>query len=149
MKRHGFGGLPATHGTSVSHRSHGGTGARQDPGRVFKGKKMAGRMGGVRRTQQNLQVFKIDTKLNLIYVRGCIPGASVRARARFRFPDACSRPPRLFAQNTYVLVADSIKKRFAAPPPFPTVSQEALSALPRELVVTSKGPDPLLEEIDV
>ncbi|KAL7750803.1 hypothetical protein RI367_003760 [Sorochytrium milnesiophthora] len=74
MKRWGFKGLPATHGVSVSHRSHGSTGQCQDPGRVFKGKKMAGRMGGKQRTVQNLQVVKIDHDNNVLYVKGAVPG---------------------------------------------------------------------------
>lgn len=74
MKRHGFGGMPATHGTSKSHRSLGSTGQCQDPGKVFKGKKMAGRMGTDRVTVQNLRVIKIDRGRNLLYVKGAIPG---------------------------------------------------------------------------
>ena len=74
MKRHGFKGMPATHGTSKSHRAIGSTGMCQDPGRVFKGKKMPGRMGGVRVTKQNLRIVKIDRGRNLIYVRGAVPG---------------------------------------------------------------------------
>eukprot|EP00970_Alexandrium_tamarense_P014984 scaffold4561_cov184-Alexandrium_tamarense.AAC.3 len=74
MKRHGFKGMPATHGTSKSHRAIGSTGQCQDPGRVFKGKKMPGRMGGVRVTKQNLRVVKIDRGRNLIYVKGAVPG---------------------------------------------------------------------------
>src|SRR5918996_3995533 len=70
MKRHNFGGLRATHGVSVSHRSHGSTGNRQDPGKVFKGKKMAGHMGNVRVTTQNLQVVRTDAEGGLIMVRG-------------------------------------------------------------------------------
>ena len=75
MKRHNFGGLRATHGVSVSHRSHGSTGGRQDPGRTFKNKKMAGHMGDVRVTAQNLDVVKVDLELGLIMVRGNIPGS--------------------------------------------------------------------------
>ncbi len=74
MKKWNFGGMPATHGTSKSHRSLGSTGQCQDPGKVFKGKKMPGRMGGVRRTVQNLRVVKIDRGRNLIYVKGPVPG---------------------------------------------------------------------------
>ena len=75
MKRHNFSGLRATHGVSVSHRSHGSTGHRQDPGRVFKGKKMAGHMGDRRVTVQNLQIARIDVERGLILVRGAVPGA--------------------------------------------------------------------------
>mgnify|MGYP006202306245 CR=1 FL=1 len=74
MKRWNFGGLRASHGVSVSHRSHGSTGQRQDPGKVFKGKKMAGHMGDKYRTMLNLEIIKSDAENNLIYLRGSIPG---------------------------------------------------------------------------
>ncbi len=74
MKRHNFGGLEASHGVSISHRSAGSTGQRQDPGRVFKNKKMAGHMGAVRATQQNLKVVLIDEAKGLIAVKGSVPG---------------------------------------------------------------------------
>jgi large subunit ribosomal protein L3 len=75
MKRWNFGGLRATHGVSVTHRSHGSTGQRQDPGKVFKGKKMAGHMGDERVTTQNLVVAKIDKERGLVMVRGAVPGS--------------------------------------------------------------------------
>jgi len=75
MKRHNFGGLRATHGVSISHRSHGSTGQCQDPGKVFKGKKMAGHMGAVRRTVQNLEIARVDAEEGLVLVRGAVPGA--------------------------------------------------------------------------
>ncbi|MCO8146913.1 50S ribosomal protein L3 [Rhodovulum tesquicola] len=75
MKRHNFGGLRASHGVSISHRSHGSTGQCQDPGRVFKGKKMAGHMGAARVTTQNLQVVRTDADRGLIMVKGAVPGA--------------------------------------------------------------------------
>ena len=75
MKRWNFGGLRASHGVSVSHRSHGSTGQRQDPGRVFKGKKMAGHMGDKLRTMLNLEIIKSDPDNNLLYLRGSIPGS--------------------------------------------------------------------------
>jgi len=75
MKRWNFGGLRASHGVSVSHRSHGSTGQRQDPGKVFKGKKMAGHMGDKLRTMLNLEIIKSDEENNLIYLRGSIPGS--------------------------------------------------------------------------
>ena len=75
MKRHNFGGLRATHGVSISHRSHGSTGQRQDPGKVFKGKKMAGHMGDKYRTIQNLEIIKSDLENNLLYLKGSIPGS--------------------------------------------------------------------------
>ena len=75
MKRHNFGGLRATHGVSISHRSHGSTGQRQDPGKVFKGKKMAGHMGDKLRTMQNIEIIKTDLENELLYLKGSIPGA--------------------------------------------------------------------------
>jgi large subunit ribosomal protein L3 len=75
MKRWNFGGLRATHGVSVSHRSHGSTGNRQDPGRVFKNKKMAGHMGDRNRTQQNLEIVSTDVERGLIFVKGSVPGS--------------------------------------------------------------------------
>ena len=75
MKRHNFSGLRATHGVSVSHRSHGSTGQRQDPGKVFKGKKMAGHMGDKVRTMQNIEIIKSDLDNELLYIKGSIPGA--------------------------------------------------------------------------
>ena len=74
MKRYNFRGLRATHGVSVSHRSHGSTGQRQDPGKVFKGKKMAGHMGNKLRTIQNIEIIKTDSENNLLYLKGSIPG---------------------------------------------------------------------------
>ena len=97
MKRHNFAGLEATHGVSVSHRSHGSTGQRQDPGRVFKGKKMAGHMGTVRVTTQNLQIVQVDDELGYIMVGGSIPGAD----------------------NGFVLIKDSVKKGSHPKAPFP------------------------------
>ena len=88
MKRHNFGGLRASHGVSISHRSHGSTGQNQDPGRVFKGKKMAGRMGGTRVTKQNLKVLDIDNENNLLIIKGSMPGK----------------------KNTVVYLKDSVKK---------------------------------------
>ena len=75
MKKYNFAGLRATHGVSVSHRSHGSTGQRQDPGKVFKGKKMAGHMGDKIRTIQNLEIIKSDIENNLIFIKGSIPGS--------------------------------------------------------------------------
>lgn len=93
MKRHNFGGLPATHGVSVSHRSPGSIGQRQTPGRVFLGKRMSGHMGQVRRTIENLKVVRIDAERNLLLISGAVPGAdggqvivrpSVKAAAQLR-----------------------------------------------------------------
>jgi large subunit ribosomal protein L3 len=97
MKRHGFGGLRASHGVSVSHRSHGSTGQRQDPGKVFKGKKMAGHMGDVSVTTQNLRVVKTDPERGLIMIRGAVPGAKggwvlLRDAVKRALPEAAPKP---------------------------------------------------------
>ncbi len=97
MKRHNFGGLRATHGVSVSHRSHGSTGGRQDPGRVFKGKKMAGHMGATRITTQNLEVVSTDEDRGLILVKGAVPGSKgawivVRDAVKSGIPADAPRP---------------------------------------------------------
>ncbi len=97
MKRWNFGGLRATHGVSVSHRSHGSTGQRQDPGKVFKNKKMAGHLGDERVSTQNLQVVRVDTARGLIFVKGSVPGANnswveVRDAAKVKRPDAAPTP---------------------------------------------------------
>ena len=97
MKRHNFGGGRATHGASVTHRSHGSTGQRQDPGKVFKGKKMAGHMGNVRVTTQNLQVVRTDVEQGYILVRGAVPGAKggwiyVRDAVKRALPKEAPKP---------------------------------------------------------
>ena len=97
MKRHGFAGLRASHGVSISHRSHGSTGNSQDPGRVWKGKKMAGHMGDERVTTQNLQVVSSDPTRGLILVRGAVPGS----------------------KGGWVLVSDATKKPLPEEAPFP------------------------------
>lgn len=96
MKRWNFRGGPATHGNSVSHRVPGSTGCRQDPGRVFKGKKMPGRMGATRVTKQNLKVIKIEPARNLVYVKGAVPGNNggfVRITDAMKGPFFPSAPP--------------------------------------------------------
>jgi len=103
MKRHNFGGLRASHGVSVSHRSHGSTGQCQDPGKVFKGKKMAGHMGAVRVTTQNLRVVTTDGDEGLILIEGAVPGS----------------------KGGYVLIRDAIKKALPEDVPFPTVASDA------------------------
>jgi large subunit ribosomal protein L3 len=97
MKRWNFGGLRATHGVSVSHRSHGSTGQRQDPGKVFKGKKMAGHYGVERVTTQNLEVVRVDADRGLILVKGAVPGAEgswveVRDAVKRALPDSAPKP---------------------------------------------------------
>ena len=99
MKRWGFGGLRATHGVSISHRSHGSTGNRQDPGRVFKGKKMAGHMGDRQRTQQNLEIVRTDADRGLLFVKGSVPGA----------------------KNGWLMVRDAVKVAMPENLPFPGV----------------------------
>lgn len=100
MKRHNFSGLEATHGISISHRSHGSTGQCQDPGRVFKGKKMAGHMGAARVTTQNLQVVKTDADRGLIMVKGAVPGAkggwvTIKDAVKKPFPENAILPAAL------------------------------------------------------
>lgn len=97
MKRHNFAGLRASHGVSVSHRSHGSTGQCQDPGKVFKGKKMAGHMGAVRVTTQNLQVIRTDSDRGLIMVKGSVPGSkggwvTIKDAVKKPFPDSAMTP---------------------------------------------------------
>jgi len=100
MKRHNFGGLRATHGVSISHRSHGSTGQCQDPGKVFKGKRMAGHMGAARVTTQNLQVVRTDTDRGLIMVKGAVPGSkggwvTVKDAVKKPFPENAILPAAL------------------------------------------------------
>jgi large subunit ribosomal protein L3 len=97
MKRHNFGGLRATHGVSVSHRSHGSTGNRQDPGKVFKNKRMAGHMGVVRVTTQNLKVVRTDAERGIIMVEGAVPGS----------------------KGGWILVRDAVKKPLPKEAPVP------------------------------
>lgn len=97
MKRHNFGGLRATHGVSISHRSHGSTGQCQDPGKVFKGKKMAGHMGDVRVTTQNLEIVRTDTKRNLVMVKGAVPGSKggwclIKDAVKLALPENAPKP---------------------------------------------------------
>jgi len=100
MKRHNFGGLRATHGVSISHRSHGSTGQCQDPGKVFKGKKMAGHMGAARVTTQNLEVVRTDSARGLIMVKGAVPGSkggwvTVKDAVKKPFPENAILPAAL------------------------------------------------------
>jgi large subunit ribosomal protein L3 len=103
MKRHNFAGGRASHGASVTHRSHGSTGQRQDPGKVFKGKKMAGHMGAERVTTQNLQIVRTDPDRGFILVRGAVPGAKggwilIRDAAKRKAPDGLPMPAALRAK---------------------------------------------------
>ena len=104
MKRHNFGGLRASHGVSISHRSHGSTGQCQDPGKVFKGKKMAGHMGAARVTTQNLQVVRTDTDRGLIMVKGAVPGSkggwvTVKDAVKKPFPENAILPAALMSKK--------------------------------------------------
>ncbi len=110
MKRHNFGGLRASHGVSISHRSHGSTGQCQDPGRVFKGKKMAGHMGAVRVTTQNLEVVKTDADRGLIMIKGAVPGS----------------------KGGWVTIKDAVKKKLPDGVPFPAAVKSAAVDAPVE-----------------
>ena len=110
MKRHNFGGNRASHGVSISHRSHGSTGQCQDPGKVFKGKKMAGRLGGVYRTIQNLEVIKTLKNENLIIVKGSVPGP----------------------KGLFVTIFDSVKFKNSAELPYPTNKQFTVNENPSD-----------------
>ncbi len=110
MKRHNFGGLRASHGVSISHRSHGSTGQCQDPGKVFKGKKMAGHMGAVRVTTQNLEVVKTDAERGLIMVKGAVPGS----------------------KGGWVTIKDAVKKKLPENVPFPAALKSAMAAAAAE-----------------
>lgn len=103
MKRWGFGGMRATHGVSISHRAHGSTGNRQDPGRVFKNKKMAGHMGDRQRTQQNLEIVRTDAERGLLFVKGSVPGS----------------------KGTWLLVKDAVKVPRPADAPYPASIRKA------------------------
>jgi len=119
MKRHNFAGLRASHGVSISHRSHGSTGNSQDPGRVFKGKKMAGHMGDRRVTVQNLEVVEIDGARGLIMVRGAVPGS----------------------KGGYVLVSDAKKRVLPEGAPYPGAIETAGAETPRPQAETAPGAD--------
>ncbi|MCR9149409.1 MAG: 50S ribosomal protein L3 [Rhodobacteraceae bacterium] len=106
MKRHNFGGLRASHGVSISHRSHGSTGQCQDPGKVFKGKKMAGHLGAVRVTTQNIQVVRTDADRGLIMVKGSVPGS----------------------KGGWVTIKDAVKKPLPADVPKPAAVKSAKAA---------------------
>jgi large subunit ribosomal protein L3 len=134
MKRWGFGGMRATHGVSVSHRAHGSTGQRQDPGRVFKNKKMAGHMGAKNRTQQNLEVVRTDADRGLIFVKGSVPGHKggwllVKDAVKVARPDTAPYPAGLRA------VAQEI------------VHEEAPAGLVEEAAVHEMAPLPGAEEV--
>ena len=117
MKRHNFGGLRATHGVSVSHRSHGSTGQCQDPGKVFKGKRMAGHMGATRITTQNVEVVKTDVERGLILIKGAVPGS----------------------KGAWILVRDAVKKARPENAPMPAAIRGAANANDASGEATSEG----------
>ena len=123
MKRWGFGGMHASHGVSISHRAHGSTGQRQDPGRVFKNKKMAGHMGARNRTQQNLQVVGCDVERGLIFVKGSVPGA----------------------KGGWIVVRDAVKVARPEAAPYPAAVKAAKQAPEAGNVAESAAPDAAAE----
>jgi large subunit ribosomal protein L3 len=133
MKRWGFGGMRASHGVSITHRAHGSTGQRQDPGKVFKNKKMAGHMGDRQRTQQNLMVVRTDAGRGLIFVRGSVPGA----------------------KNGWLLIRDAVKLPLPEGVPFPgamrrnadvTASEDAPAGMVEEAAIVEIDNGPTTEE---
>ena len=133
MKRWGFGGMRASHGVSITHRAHGSTGQRQDPGKVFKNKKMAGHMGDRQRTQQNLMVVRTDAGRGLIFVRGSVPGA----------------------KNGWLLIRDAVKLPLPEGVPFPgamrrnadvTASEDAPAGMVEEAAIVEIDTGPTTEE---
>ena len=124
MKRHNFHGLRASHGVSISHRSHGSTGQNQDPGKVFKGKKMAGHLGDARVTTQNLQVVSTDAEQGLILIRGAVPGA----------------------KGGWVLVKDAVKRPPPEGLPYPAALRGGGAAAPDEAEAAEAAPADATDE---
>ena len=124
MKRHNFGGLEATHGVSISHRSHGSTGNSQDPGKVFKGKKMAGQLGNERATIQNLEVVSTDTDRGLIMIKGAVPGS----------------------KGGYVLVYDAKKRPAPDGVPFPAAIRGGAAAAEEAPAEEEAAEEPVEEQ---
>ena len=113
MKRWGFGGMRASHGVSISHRAHGSTGQRQDPGKVFKNKKMAGHMGARTRTQQNLEVVRTDAERGLLFIKGSVPGS----------------------KGAWLMVTDAVKIDRHGDAPYPVASKSAKGEAPVDMPV--------------
>ena len=124
MKRHNFSGLRASHGVSISHRSHGSTGQCQGPGKVFKGKKMAGHMGAARVTTQNLQVVKVDSERGLIMIKGAVPGS----------------------KGGWVTVKDAVKKAAMDGVPYPAALRSAAD-VSAKLEPKEESPEPVSKSI--
>ena len=128
MKRHNFGGLRASHGVSISHRSHGSTGQCQDPGKVFKGKKMAGHMGAERVTTQNLEVVAVDDQMGVVLIEGAVPGP----------------------KNGWVFISDAVKKSRPEEAPYPAGLASAIEAAAEEAPVEAEeAPVEAVEANDV
>jgi large subunit ribosomal protein L3 len=132
MKRWGFGGMRASHGVSITHRAHGSTGQRQDPGKVFKNKKMAGHMGDRQRTQQNLEIVRTDVARGLIFVKGSVPGAKngwllVRDAVKVPTPEAAPFPGALKNDNEAPIAEDVIINTEVEVADTPAVEAEAPS----------------------
>ena len=133
MKRWGFGGMRASHGVSITHRAHGSTGQRQDPGKVFKNKKMAGHMGDRQRTQQNLEVVRTDVARGLIFVKGSVPGAKngwllVRDAVKVPTPEAAPFPGSLKNDNEAPVAEEVIINTEVEVADTPAVEAEAPAA---------------------
>ncbi|MBY4894664.1 50S ribosomal protein L3 [Rhodobacteraceae bacterium N5(2021)] len=159
MKRHNFGGLRASHGVSISHRSHGSTGQCQDPGRVFKGKKMAGHMGAAKVTTQNLQVVRTDTDRGLIMIKGAVPGSkggwvTVKDAVKKPFPDAAILPAALAsaaaeaAKAAEEAAATAAAEAEAAAAEAAAAEQAAMEAAEAETPATDDGADAAAEQKD-
>ena len=124
MKRWGFGGMRATHGVSISHRALGSTGQRQDPGKVFKNKKMAGHMGDKQRTQQNLEVVRVDDERGLIFVKGSVPGA----------------------KNSWMTIKDAVKVARHGEAPYPAGLKGSAAAANEDITETPAAADTPAED---
>lgn len=149
MKRHNFGGLRASHGVSISHRSHGSTGQCQDPGKVFKGKKMAGHMGDSRVTIQNLEVVKTDTTRGLVMVKGAVPGAKggwvlLRDAIKRPLPDDLPYPAGLVADEAPV--EDEATEEAPAEEVTEEVAEDVVDAAPADEVSTEEAADEVSAE---
>ncbi|ETW86046.1 hypothetical protein HETIRDRAFT_309387 [Heterobasidion irregulare TC 32-1] len=141
MKRWNFKGLRASHGVSASHRSAGSTGAHQDPGRVWPGKKMAGRMGGTRNTTQNLAVIRVDTALDLIFVRGCVPGID---DAHVMVRDAKKKMVSLSSANQAKGLYEKVLPKGIDNLPFPAGTKEMAQSLPQVIVAPTHRRSPFI-----
>lgn len=135
MKRWNFRGLRASHGVSVSHRKLGATGGHQDPGRVWPGKKMAGRMGGKRITTQNLEVVRVDTALDLIYVKGAVPGVD---DAHVLVRDAKKKMTSLAQANYAKGLDEKVLPKGIETLPFPAGTREMAQEFPPIITAPSK-----------